>query len=188
VYQTYQQAVKHQQTVNMLSRLNQAVIGSRINPQSAKPKSAPWFEGWYTRVIGPEHSFGLVTGYFPEQSPKHPAFYTGLLFNEDSKLGKLQAFESYVDSSEGIRVHRGPEAEPNLAGATEAPDFCVEVGAPAAVAAVAWMLCQRKLPHSTLSGRSNRYLLHDTYLQRCCLVSLAGYSDRRRAIPSAAKL
>uniref|UniRef100_A0A383WJT5 Tocopherol cyclase n=1 Tax=Tetradesmus obliquus TaxID=3088 RepID=A0A383WJT5_TETOB len=110
----------------MLSRLNQAAIGSRLNPQSSKPKSPPWFEGWYTRVIGSEHSFGLVTGYFPEQNPKHPAFYTGLLFNEDSKLGKLTTFESYSDSSEGISISRGPEAEPNLLGATEAPDFCVE--------------------------------------------------------------
>ncbi|KAF6259975.1 hypothetical protein COO60DRAFT_1625871 [Scenedesmus sp. NREL 46B-D3] len=110
----------------MLSRLNQATIGSRLNPQSSKLKSPPWFEGWYTRVIGLEHSFGLVTGYFPKQSPKHPAFYTGLLFNEDSKLSKLQAFESYAKSSGGIRVSRGAEAEPNLAGATDAPDFCVE--------------------------------------------------------------
>jgi hypothetical protein len=115
----------------MLSMLNKAAIGSRLNPQSSKPKSPPWFEGWYTRVIGPEHSFGLVTGYFPDQSPKHPAFYTGLLFNEDRQNSKLQAFNSYADSS-GITVSRGPEAEPNLAGATDAPDFCVEVGCSAA--------------------------------------------------------
>lgn len=125
--QRYLPSVVVRKLSNMLSRLNQAAIGSRLNPQSSKPKSPPWFEGWYTRVIGSEHSFGLVTGYFPEQNPKHPAFYTGLLFNEDSKLGKLTTFESYSDSSEGISISRGPEAEPNLLGATEAPDFCVEV-------------------------------------------------------------
>lgn len=27
-------------------------------------------EGWYIRVISPKHSCGIVTGYFPEQTPK----------------------------------------------------------------------------------------------------------------------
>jgi hypothetical protein len=27
-------------------------------------------EGWYTLVISPSHSFGVITGYFPERTTK----------------------------------------------------------------------------------------------------------------------
>jgi len=44
---------------NMLSSLREAVIGQRLNPQA--PKHPPWFEGYYIRVVSPQHSFGLVS-------------------------------------------------------------------------------------------------------------------------------
>lgn len=103
------------------SSVKQAAIGRRLNPQN--PRSPPWFEGWYTRIISPEHSFGIVTGYFPEQQPEHPGAYTGLLVNHDLSRSKLQTFESYLPTASTFSINRGEDAEPNALGASDTTDF-----------------------------------------------------------------
>lgn len=111
-----------QKVRNMVkSSVKQAAIGSRLNPQN--PRSPPWFEGWYTRIISPEHSFGIVTGYFPDQEPEHAGAYTGLLFNHDAAGSKLQTWESYLPTANSFSISRGEDAEPNMLGASDAPDF-----------------------------------------------------------------
>eukprot|EP00775_Hariotina_reticulata_P005175 gene5175-5413_t len=76
-----------------------------------------------------------VTGYFPGQAPKHAAVYTGLLFNDDARQGKLQTWESFMPKSDQLAFDRG--VEPNIFGATAETDFCVEDTSPQRVVKIA---------------------------------------------------
>lgn len=78
------------------------------------PGHAPWFEGWYTRVIDRDSdlSFGAMAGYFPNQTLTEPSTFAGILYAA-SRANLTQAYQHLPPSitltdSDGTPVHKQP--------------------------------------------------------------------------------
>lgn len=78
------------------------------------PNHDPWFEGWYTRVLATDSdlSFGILTGYFPDQALKEPSNFAGILI-ASSRTNSTRAYQHVppnitVTDSDGSPVHKQP--------------------------------------------------------------------------------
>ena len=78
------------------------------------PDHDPWFEGWYTRVLATDSdlTFGILTGYFPDQALKEPSNFAGILF-ASSRTNNTRAYQhvplnTTVTDSDGSPIHKQP--------------------------------------------------------------------------------
>lgn len=66
---------------------------------------SPWFEGWYTRVVGDDVTFAVGMGSFPDQTLSSPSAACFVLLQPKERYGSSWRTSSFLDNV-SLKVNR----------------------------------------------------------------------------------